>query len=546
SYYQTIHAYPSGGGSWIVASENLGIKAGLYAAAALLIDYILVSAVSLTAGVEAIASAFPILLPYRVEIALLILAILLVINLRGTSEAGAVISVPVYIFLFTYIPMLAYGVLKALRDGPGELALVAPQALQPLTLALLVHTFSSGCAALTGVEAISNAVPAFKEPKSKNASNVLLVMSAILSVLFLASIGLTQYFAVIPRAEETVLSALARHILGDGPLYVLSQFATLLILSVAANTAFIDFPRVVALLANESYVPRQLSNLGDRLVFANGVYLLSAITAALIILFKGNSHALIPLFTVGAFFAFTLSQFGMVVHWRRIRGAGWRLKSFVNGLGGLATLTALLIIASSKFFDGAWITIIIIPLAVSLFLRVCNYYKGFDAQISSWDIIENLKENRYIERSVVPVSHINQGTIDAVHLATKASKKAIGVHVIFTENKRDEVIDEWNKRFPRVPLHIIHSPYRSVSKSLVNFLEDLDKKSGGEPTTVILPTFVTNRWWQMLLHNQTNWWIRTSIRESNRKNGVDRKIIEVPYMLREIDFKKFQMKTEKA
>ena len=536
SYEQTIHAYPTGGGSWTVASENLGTKVGLFAAAALLIDYILVSAVSLTAGVEAMASALPFLHPHRVELALIILIVLLVVNLRGVSESGTAISIPVYTFLFTWLPLLAFGVIKAIRDGPSDLVAVAPQALQPLTIALLVHTFSSGCAALTGVEAISNAVPAFKEPKSKNAGITILIMSAILSVLFLVSIGLTQYFAAVPKANETVLSALARHILGDGPLYVFTQFALLLVLSVAANTAFVDFPRVVALLAEESFVPRQLSNLGDRLVFANGVYLLSAIAAVLIVLFKGESHALIPLFTVGAFFAFTLSQFGMVAHWRKLRSPGWRLRAFVNGLGGLTTLIALLVIALSKFIHGAWITIIIIPLLVALFLRVKNYYMRFDAQTSSWDIVENPKEKRYIDRAVVPVSRINQGTINAVNLATKISKHVIGVHVTFSERDKAQVVSEWSERFPRVPLYIVHSYYRSVPKSLVKFLEDIDAKEGGEPTAIVLPTFVLRSWWEVLLHSQTNFWIRERVIESNKEHGVDRKIIEVPYMLREIDW----------
>lgn len=538
SYIQTIHAYPTGGGSWTVASENLGTRIGLFAAAALLIDYILVSAVSLTAGVEAVASAFPFLHQYRVELSILMLILLLVVNLRGVSESGTAISIPVYTFLLTWLPLLAFGVIKAIRDGPGELAVVAPLALQPLTIALLVHTFSSGCAALTGVEAISNAVPAFKEPKSRNAEITLLVMSTILSILFLVSNGLTQYFAVIPGANETILSALARHILGDGPIYVFTQFALLLVLSVAANTAFVDFPRVVALLAKESFVPRQLSNLGDRLVFANGIYLLSSIAAILIILFKGESHALIPLFTVGAFFAFTLSQLGMVVHWRKLKSSWWRLKASVNGLGGLTTLIALLVIASSKFMHGAWITITIIPLLVVLFVRINKYYKAFDVQTSPLDIMEDLKEKKYIDRSVVPVSRINQGTVDAVHLATKISKKVLGVHITFSDRGKDEVVSEWSKRFPRIPLYIVRSFYRSVPKTLVKFLEDLDAKEGEGPTAVVLPTFVLHSWWEMFLHNQTNYWIRGAILESNKRHGIDRKIIEVPYMLRGIEWDK--------
>ncbi|MRR14618.1 amino acid permease, partial [archaeon] len=348
SYNQTVHAYPSGGGSYTVARENLGEKAGLVAAMALVVDYILVVAVSLTAGVEAIGSAFPALLPHRVEVSLLILIVLVILNLRGAREAGTAMAIPVYLFIFTYIPMLVYGAWIAMVEGPGNLVAVAPPALEPLTLVLLLHAFASGCTALTGVEAISNAVPAFEEPKSKNASRTLIAMSFLVGLLFIGSTGLTQYLAVIPMGHETILSALSHRILGEGPLYIFIQLSTLLILAVAANTSFTDFPRVAALLAKDSYIARQLSNLGDRLVFTNGILLLSAIAAILIIAFNGQSHPLVPLFAVGAFLSFTLSQAGMVVHWWKIRGRYWHWKSLINGVGSFTTLSALAIIGVSK------------------------------------------------------------------------------------------------------------------------------------------------------------------------------------------------------
>jgi amino acid transporter len=532
SYYQTIHGYPSGGGSYIVARENLGERAGLVAAAALLIDYLLVAAVSLTAGVEAIASAFPALWPYRVEISLLILAILVIINLRGTREAGTVISIPVYLFLFTYIPMLGFGVVRAIFEGPGNLAVIAPAAVEPLTLVLLLHAFSSGCTALTGVEAISNAVPAFEKPKSENAGKTLLVMSALVGMLFLGSIGLTQYLAVVPGQNETILSALAHRVLGEGPLYVLIQFSTLLILAVAANTAFTDFPRVTALLAQDSYIARQLSNLGDRLVFANGMLLLSAATAILIIVFNGYSHALVPLFAVGAFLAFTLSQAGMVVHWWRIHGRHWQIKSLINGLGAFTTLSALLIIGASKFYNGAWFTIILIPLTVYTFLRIRQHYKVFDTEMSPSSIEHVLKLGRSLERAAVPVSHINQGTVDAVALASRVAKEVIGIHVELTEGSSKALEEEWKQLWPNIPLYVIPSSYRSVTEPLIKFLEESDKMNSWEPTSVVLPSFVTNKWWQAALHNQTTWWIRQAIIDANRSTGVERTIIEVPYLLK--------------
>jgi amino acid transporter len=533
SYYQTIHGYPSGGGSWIVARENLGEHAGLIAAAALLLDYLLVAAVSLTAGVEAIASAFPALWPHRVAISLLILIVLVIINLRGTREAGTVMSIPVYFFLLTYIPMLAFGAVRAILEGPGDLMMVAPAAVQPLTLVLLLHAFSSGCTALTGVEAISNAVPAFEKPKSENAGKTLIVMSALVGVLFLGSIGLTQYLAVTPSQNETILSALAHRILGEGPLYVLIQVSTLLILAVAANTSFTDFPRVTALLAQDSYVARQLSNLGDRLVFANGMLLLSLATAILIIVFNGYSHALVPLFAVGAFLAFTLSQAGMVVHWWRIHGRHWQIKSLINGLGAFTTLSALLIIAASKFYDGAWITFILIPAGVYTFLRIHQYYKNFDTQMSPGSIEHYLKLGRSLERAAIPVSHINQGTVNAVALASRVAKDVMGIHVELTEGGSETLVEEWKLLWPNIPLYIVASPYRSVTEPLVKFLEESDMMNSWEPTSVVLSTFVTNKWWQAALHNQTNWWIRQTIINTNRSSGIERTIIEVPYLLKE-------------
>jgi amino acid transporter len=533
SYYQTIHGYPSGGGSWIVARENLGEHAGLIAAAALLLDYLLVAAVSLTAGVEAIASAFPALWPHRVAISLLILIVLVIINLRGTREAGTVMSIPVYFFLLTYIPMLAFGAVRAILEGPGDLMMVAPAAVQPLTLVLLLHAFSSGCTALTGVEAISNAVPAFEKPKSENAGKTLIVMSALVGVLFLGSIGLTQYLAVTPSQNETILSALAHRILGEGPLYVLIQVSTLLILAVAANTSFTDFPRVTALLAQDSYIARQLSNLGDRLVFANGMLLLSLATAILIIVFNGYSHALVPLFAVGAFLAFTLSQAGMVVHWWRIHGRHWQIKSLINGLGAFTTLSALLIIAASKFYDGAWITFILIPAGVYTFLRIHQYYKNFDTQMSPGSIEHYLKLGRSLERAAIPVSHINQGTVNAVALASRVAKDVMGIHVELTEGGSETLVEEWKLLWPNIPLYIVASPYRSVTEPLVKFLEESDMMNSWEPTSVVLSTFVTNKWWQAALHNQTNWWIRQTIINANRSSGIERTIIEVPYLLKE-------------
>lgn len=532
SYSQTIHVYPSGGGSWIVSQKNLGKHVGLVAAAALLMDYLLVASVSLTAGVEAISSAFPSLWPHRVLISLLLLAGITIINLRGTQEAGTAMSLPVYFFLFTYIPMLAYGVLRALIEGPGDLALIVPPVVEPLTLVLLLHAFASGCTALTGVEAISNGVPAFESPKSRNASTTLFIMSALMIILFLGSIGLTQYLAVLPGPNETILSALARRILGDGPLYVLVQASTLLILAVAANTSFADFPRVAALLAQDSYVARHLANLGDRLVFANGVLLLAGAAALLIVMFDGVTHALVPLFAIGAFLAFTLSQTGMVVYWWRVRSEQWFIKALINGLGALITASALCIIGVSKFVDGAWITFLLIPALVYVFMRIHKHYEYFDLHMSPSSIPPAMPK-KYVasfQQAVIPVSRINRGTAVTIAFAKKIAKKIVGVNVEIVEGEGKKLLEQWNSIWPGIPLYIINTPYRSVTQPLLKFLDDIDEKYGdGKSTVVLLPVFFTARWWQTLLHNQTSWQIMQAIINSHNPN---RTIIQVPYLLK--------------
>jgi len=336
SYFQVVHAYPSGGGSYVVARANLGTLPGLIVAAALMIDYLLTAAVSLTAGVAAIASAFPVLWPYRVSLALVLLLIITLINLRGIQETGTVMAIPVYLFLFCYFSMLIYGVIRVLIEGPGSPGYALQAAGQPLTLFLILHTFSSGCTALTGIEAISNGVPSFQPPETRNAGHTLVIMAVLMALLFVGSMGLTHLLAVVAGPEETILSALARRILNGGPAYLLVQLSTMLILMVAANTSFAGLPRLMAILAKDGFLPRQMSTLGDRLVFSNGIWALAVAASVLVVAFGGDTHALIPLFAVGVFVAFTFSQVGMVVHWRRARGRGWLPKMAINGLGGFA------------------------------------------------------------------------------------------------------------------------------------------------------------------------------------------------------------------
>ncbi|MBN1810408.1 MAG: APC family permease, partial [Anaerolineae bacterium] len=461
SYYQTIHGYPSGGGSYVVARENLGTLPGLIAAAALLIGYLLTAAVSLTAGVAAIASAFPELWPHRVALALFLLLIMTVVNLRGMRETGTLMAIPVYLFLLTYLPMLAYGAIRLLTDGPGSLADAAPPAAESPTVFLVLKTFAAGCTALTGIEAISNGVPAFRPPESRNAGRTLAVMALLMSLLFVGSVGLIQFLAVVAGPEETILSALARQLLGSGAVYLVIQISTLLILTVAANTSFAGFPRLATLLATDNFLPHQLVILGDRLVFANGILLLAVSTGALIVLFGGDTHALTPLFAVGVFLAFTLSQFGMVLHWWHERGRGWPLKAAINGVGALATGVTVLVIGISKFVQGAWIVIVLIPMLVMLFLRIHRHYQEVAEQLSLTQAPPMVKPAPS-PRVVIPVPGVHRGINNAVSYARAIAKDVTAVYVELEPGTGKLIREKWERWWSEVPLVILPSPYRSL------------------------------------------------------------------------------------
>ncbi len=533
SYFQTVHAYPSGGGSYTVARENLGTLPGLTAAASLMVGYLLTAAVSLTAGVAAVASAFPTLWPHQVELTLFLLLIITLLNLRGTEETGTAMAVPVYLFLFTFLPMLAWGGVRLLREGAGALAAAAPPAAGLLTPFLVLHAFASGCTALTGIEAISNGVPAFRPPESRNAGRTLIVMAVLMAALFVGSTGLTYAFAVIPRADETILSALARRMLGDGPAYLLVQLSTMLILAVAANTSFAGFPRLVAILSTDGFLPRQLAGLGDRLVFSNGILVLAAATAGLIVLFGGDTHALIPLFAVGVFLAFTLSQAGMVAHWTRERGRGWGAKAALNGLGAMATLGALLIIAVSKFVDGAWLTILTIPLLVAGFLRIQAHYRQVAQELSLSRGLPPALKIPPRPRVVIPISGVHRGIVDAVNFARSIGREVTAVYVELEPGQGERVRQNWEQWWPDVPLVILPSPYRSIVGPLLDFLDETDRQhNDGQQAVVMLPEFVPARWWHNLLHNQMAWRLKAALLYRRRRFGFQQVIIDISYHLR--------------
>lgn len=532
SYFQTIHGYPGGGGSYVVARENLGTVPGLVAAAALMVDYMLNAAVSLTAGVAALASAFPELWNFKIEAALVLLLVITIINLRGMQEAGTVMSIPVYLFLGTYFPLLIYGLFRLWQGGAANIEVVAPVASEPLTMFLLLRAFASGCTALTGIEAISNGIPVFKPPEARNAGRTLIVMALLMSLLFLGSNGLTQALGVVAISNETILSALARKILGGGPLYVIIQASTLLILTVAANTSFAGFPRITALLAKDGFLPRQLTGLGDRLVFVNGIILLAFATGVLIVAFGGDSHALVPLFAVSAFMAFTISQFGMVVHWWRERGSNWILKLIANFMGGLVTGTVLLVVGISQFLHGAWITILVIPALVYGFFQIRAHYRDVSKQLTLRGLPPDLKPFPPM-RCVIPISGVHRGMVDAIRFAQSISKDITVVYVNLEPGREATLEKDWNKWWPDIPLVILPSPFRSIITPLLEYLDEIDRqRNDGRQAVVILPEFVPAKWWHTLLHNQTSFVLKTELLYHRRQFGYQRVIIDVPFHLR--------------
>lgn len=531
SYYQTIQGYPTGGGSYTVARENLGTHFGLVAAAALLLDYLLAAAVSLSAAVAAISSVFPTLVEHQVVIALLFLALITLINLRGVQETGNLISIPVYGFLISFFVLLFYGFIQIAR---GELTATEYSfipATEPISLFLILHAFSTGCTALTGIEAISNGVPTFRYPEARNAGKTLIVMAVIMGGLFLGSIGLTQYLGVVPNSHETILSALARQVFGDGVLHLIIQMATMGILVVAANTSFAGFPRVASILARDRFLPRQFLALGDRLVFNNGILFLALACGCLIVVFHADTHKLVPLFAVGAFLAFLLSQTGMVFHWRKTREKGWRIKASLNFVGALLTAITLLVVGLTKFLDGAWITILLISLLVYVFGKIKTHYADVARKLSLYHLPPSLKPQNAL-RIVIPVSGVHKGVIEAVRYAKALSKDISAVYVELEPGTGEMLYKKWIEWFPDIVLEIVPSPYRSFIGPFLDYLDKKDKKHhDGQLSAVLIPEFIPTKWWYSFLHNQTAWSIKFTLLYRRRRLGYQRVIIDVPIHL---------------
>jgi amino acid transporter len=500
SYQQTIHAYPGGGGSYIVSRTNLGPGVGLVAAAALMIDYVLTVSVSIAAGVSAVTSALPALLPYRVVLGSTCVALIAVANLRGVRESGRIFALPTYLFITAFGALIAWGFLRMLQGRVEPLAESAPEPIAGLTAFLVLRAFSSGCTALTGIEAISNGVPAFREPESRNAAITLRWMAAILGTLFLGITVLAWRFGVVPIEGETVVSQLARGLAGRGIFYYLVQASTALILVLAANTAFADFPRLASLLARDGYVPRQLATRGDRLVFSNGIVMLAMLAIVLLTVFGGETHSLIPLYAVGVFLAFTLSQLGMARHWLLSGGRSWKHRFLVNGAGGTVTALVTLVIAITKFAHGAWIVVLLIPLIVLAFRTVHRHYDAVARALS----LDHLREEPRLENLVmIPVGDVHLGVARAVRFAASLTPVFQGVYVEVEPLVTPRISERWAKVAPGVPLVVLSSRYRSILDPFLDYIDRLRREDEHRVIMIVIPEFVPRRWWQHLLHNQT-------------------------------------------
>ncbi|TLY26901.1 MAG: APC family permease [Nitrospirae bacterium] len=500
SYRQTIYAYPSGGGAYVVAKCTLGEHPGLVAAAALLIDYVLTVAVSVAAGIAAITSAVPELHEHRVGLGLLAIAVLTWGNLRGVRESGRIFAVPTYLFVGSLGLVIVTG-LGRMLFGAGE-AHPPPSipAVEGLTLFLLLRAFSSGCTALTGIEAISNGVPAFRPPASKNAATTMIWMAAILGSLFLGLTILAYVYGLVPREEETLISQIARISLGGGVLYYFMQVATMLILILAANTSYNGFPRLASLLAQDSFLPHQMRSVGDRLAFSNGIFILGLSAALLLILFRGETHALIPLYAIGVFLSFTLSQAGMVRHWQDRKGRGWRKKLAINLTGAVATGVATVVLAITKFTHGAWMVIFLIPLLISMFKKIQWYYKMADWQLSldMYDRPKNPPPNVV----VMPIGSVNRAVVIALDYVRQRAQDIRAVHVDVDPEETAKVKADWEKWGGGIPLVILPSPYRSFIQPLLDYIEKVRQENPGGWVTVVLGEVLPARWWENLLHNQ--------------------------------------------
>jgi amino acid transporter len=500
SYRQTIYAYPQGGGSFTVASENLGRGAGLVAAAALMVDYLTTVAVSVTAGVEAIVALAPGLYHHRVLAGVLAILMLMLVNLRGVREAGALFIIPTYVFIGSLAALLLVGIVRELTGHAPAALHPVPAASEGLGVFLLLRAFAGGCTAMTGVEAIANGVPAFRRPESRNAARTLTVLALLLGALFLGVAGLGHRIDAVPSDQANVIAQIGQAMAPKSPLYDTVQVSAAIILLLAANTSFNGFPRLAAIMARDGYFPHQFSHRGLKLAYSNGIAAIGLLALVLVVVFRGDTHALIPLFAVGVFICFTLSQAGMVVHWLRRRGPRWRAKLLINGVGAVTTAAVTVIVASTKFAEGAWIVLLIIPLLVANFWAVHRHYRRAQEELRSPP--PRVPHGR--PRVVLPVRALNRASAAAIEYALSITdaERITAVHICAEDEdgEADDVEERWTTWAPGIHLELVPSPYREVITPLLDVIDRVQEESGGQ-VTVVLPEVLPHAWYEEPLHN---------------------------------------------
>ncbi len=512
SYRQTIRAYPQGGGSYIVARQNLGTLAGLIAAAALLVDYVLTVSVSVAAGVFNLASAFPTL--QAITVPLIVLAILgvMTVNLRGLNESGTVFALPTYLFIGSVLLLVGIGLVRtALGDPPqvtGVEALKVPA--ESLTLLLLMRAFADGCSAMTGTEAISNGTPAFKPPEWKNAQTTMVAMAAVLGVVFLGISYLATVSGAVPSATESVLSQIGGAVFGSTPMYYILIFSTMGILVLAAQTSFADFPRLSSILARDGFMPRRFAYRGERLAFNAGIVVLALIASLVVVTFGGRVEALIPLYAIGVFTAFTLSQAGMVRHWLVERGPGWRRSALINGTGAVATALVTIVFAIAKFALGAWIVIVIVPILVAIMLAIRHVYASEEREVLVRPESEILAPRRR-QRVIVPLPDLRRDAIQAIKFGLTMSDDVVAVHVTDDPEHAVQLRRRFQRQVPGVEMLVLESPYRELVQPLIRYLEMLAARDPETVTIVLIPERIVRHWWERPLFNQNAHRIRDAL-----------------------------------
>ena len=538
SYRQVCIAYPNGGGSYSVSKANFGKLASLVAASALLIDYNLTAAVSTSSAVEQLVSAIPGLDPIRVQVGVLGIGLITIANLRGIREAGNIFAIPTYLFLFSAVAMIAIGAYRIVVLGEGgqppppEIVASTTVTAQAVGVVLLLRAFAAGAVALTGTEAIATGVPAFKPPESRNAATTLMAMAGILAILFVGITFLATNFAVYPIEEpkQTVIAQVARIIYGDSVAFFAFQGFTALLLFLAANTSFAAFPRLAAVLGEDGFFPRQFSLRGDRLAFSTGIVLLGLVSASLVVAAGGKTHALIPLYAVGVFIDFTISQAGMIRHWLRTRDPGWRQRLAINAVGCLATGIVAIVVTTVKFADGAWVVIVLIPVLVAMMLFVRREYTSQERELHVRDDFVVDAPHRE-QRVVIPINGINRAVIQAVIFGRTMSTDIRAVYVTEDPEAGEALRKRWDRQVPGVPLVIVESPYRAVISPVIAYLDVLDQAwppdKESPVTIVVLPEYVARHWWDRMLYNQTAKRLKAAL--LGRKNTV---IADVPYRRR--------------